>query len=129
MLAARDLTWLRDLLVDLGVALTAASVIWSDSKSAVDMAFDPVAFKQTKHILRAAEFLRDLVAREVVTLRHVPGRTMIADLLTKAVSRVIYRELLQLFDRYAQDGAVCPSAPPSRSAPPPPPPPAPESHP
>ena len=55
MLAARDLTWLRDLLVDLGVALTAASVIWSDSKSAVDMAFDPVAFKQTKHILRTAE--------------------------------------------------------------------------
>ena len=121
MLAARDLTWLRDVLVDLGVVLHSASEIWSDSKSAVDMAFDPVAFKQTKHILRAAEFLRDLVAREVVTLRHVPGRTMIADLLTKAVSRVIYMELMQLFDRYATDGAVCPAAPPSRAAAAPPP--------
>ena len=115
MLTARDLAWLRDLLVDLNIVLDAASVIWSDSKSAVDMAFDPVAFKQTKHILRAAEFLRDLVAREVVTLRHVPGRVMIADLLTKAVARAVFRELLDLFDQYAKDGVVCPSAPPSRA--------------
>ena len=39
-----------------------ASVIYSDSKSAVGMAYDPVAFKKTKHIIRAAESLRDLVA-------------------------------------------------------------------
>ena len=31
-----------------------------------------------------AEFLRDLVAREVITLAHLPGKVMIADLLTKA---------------------------------------------
>ena len=73
------------------------------------MAFDPVAFKQTKHIMRAAEFLRDLVAREVITLRHVPGRTMLADLLTKAVERAIFLQLLRLFDRYASDGVVCPA--------------------
>ena len=61
---------------------------------AVDMAFDPIAFKQTKHILRAASFLLDLVgsvvAHEVVSLRHVPGRVMIADLLTKAVARPLF---------------------------------------
>ena len=28
------------------------------------MSFDPVAFKNTKHILRAANFLRDLVQKE-----------------------------------------------------------------
>ena len=116
MMAARDLVWLRDLLVDLRIVLGVASVMWSDSKSAVDMAFDPVAFKQTKHILRAAEFLRDLVAREVLVLRHVPGRVMLADLLTKAVARPIFLELLRLFDRYPIDGAVCPSSPPSRAS-------------
>ena len=71
------------------------------------------------HILRAAMFLRDLVAREAVTLRHVPGRTMLADLLTKAVSRVVYRELLTIFDNYARDGNVCAAAPPSRASHPP----------
>ena len=84
-------------------------MISSDSKSAVDMAFDPVAFKQTKHILRAAEFLRDLVAREAVTLRHTPGRVMIADLLTKAVERAVYLTLIKLLDYYAVNGVVCPS--------------------
>ena len=80
------------------------------------MAFDPVAFKQTKHILRAAEFLRDLVARGVITCSHVPGRVMIADLLTKAVSRAILRELLELFDRYAVDGVAHTASPATRSS-------------
>ena len=60
----------RELLLVLGVSLGGPSVINTDSKSAVDMAFDPVAFKNTKHVMRAAEFLRDLVAREALTLKH-----------------------------------------------------------
>ena len=58
MMTARDLVWIRELLVDFDLALSEAITIWSDSKSAVDMSFDPVAFKQTKHIMRCAEFLR-----------------------------------------------------------------------
>ena len=80
----------------------------NDPELAVDMSRDPVAFKMTKHILRAAEFLRDLVARLVIEVRHLPGRVMIADLLTKAVARVVYHELLRLFDVYAATGVVCP---------------------
>ena len=99
----------RDMLVELAIPLGGPSVIWSDSKSAVDMSRDPVAFKMTKHILRAAEFLRDLVARLVIEVRHLPGRVMIADLLTKAVARVMYHELLRLFDAYAASGEVCPA--------------------
>ena len=109
MMTARDLLWLRDVLVDLAIVLDAASVMWSDSKSAIDMSFDPVAFKNTKHITRAAEFLRDLVARDAIVLRHVPGRVMIADVLTKAVARSLYLELLRLFDTYSTDGNVCPT--------------------
>ena len=94
--------------MDFDLALSEAITIWSDSKSAVDMSFDLVAFKPTKHIMRCAEFLRDLVSRDVVTLRHVPGRVMIADLLTKAVARAMYLSLMQLFRRYSADGLVCP---------------------
>ena len=107
-MAARDLIFVRDLLTELAIPLEGPSVMWSDSKSAVDMSRDPVAFKMTKHILRAAEFLRDLVARLVIEVRHLSGRVMIADLLTKAVARVIYHELLRLFDAYSATGVVCP---------------------
>ena len=82
------------------------TVIACDSKSAVDLAFDPVAFKKTKHILRAAEFLRDLVARRVVTLRHVKGELMVADLLTKANDRATFVALLRLLDAFARAGHV-----------------------
>ena len=108
MMTGRELVFVRDLLVEFGIVLVAASVIWSDSKSAVNMAFDPVAFKNTKHILRDAEFLRDLVAREVLVLKHLPGKVMLADLLTKAVARVTYVTLMRLYDAYAEDGIACP---------------------
>jgi len=36
------------------------------------------------------------------------GMCMVADLLTKAVARVVYHELLRLFDAYAATGVVCP---------------------
>ena len=46
----------------------------------------PVAFKKTKHILRAAEFLRDLVTREVVSVEHISGVVMLADIITKRLA-------------------------------------------
>ena len=109
MLAAKEVIFIRELLIDLGFIIDAASVIKCDSKSAVGMAFDPVAFKNTKHILRAAEFLRDLVHREAVSMQHLPGRVMIADILTKAPARVVFIDLLRLIDAYAQDGIACPA--------------------
>ena len=91
----------------LGSPVTVLGISWNQS-SAVGMAYDPVSFKKTKHILRAAEFLRDLVARGVIALSHVPGTTMVADILTKAVTRAIYHELMRLIATYAESGIVCP---------------------
>ena len=85
------------------------SVIYCDSKSAVDMAYDPVSFRKTKHILRAAEFLRDLVAREAVRLEHVAGAVMLADILTKAQARPVFMELLRLMRSYSEARVACPA--------------------
>ena len=108
MLAAKEVIFVRELLLDLAVSVLGPCVIYCDSKSAVDLAFDPVAFKKTKHILRAAEFLRDLVAREVLTLQHLPGAVMIADLLTKAQARPVFVTLLRLLDEFASSHEACP---------------------
>ena len=99
MIAARDVIFIRELMIDLSITPEGPSLIYSDSKSAIDMAFDPIAFKKTKHVLRAAEFLRDLVAREIITFKHLVGKRMPADLLTKAVARAVFLELLRLLGR------------------------------
>ena len=100
MLAARDLVFFREVLTDLGHPLNSPVNVWCDSKSAVDMSIDPVSFKKTKHILRAAEFLRDLVARLVLEVKHTPGKLMIADILTKAVARQLFVKLTELLEQY-----------------------------
>ena len=51
-----------------------------------------------------AEFLRDLVAKEVLRLEHISGTYMLADLLTKAVSRPIFLQLMELLNAYARTG-------------------------
>merc|ERR1712087_500744 len=101
MLAAKEVIFIRELLIDLGFSIHGASVINCDSKSAVGMAFDPVAFKKTKHILRAAEFLRDLVTRGVVSVEHISGVVMLADILTKATSRGVFVDLIKQLDSFA----------------------------
>ena len=74
------------------------SLLLCDSKSAVDMAYDPIAFKKTKHILRAAEFLRDSVSKLHVLIEHIPGDKMIADVLTKSLPRPLFIEVLKSID-------------------------------
>ena len=87
-------------MIDLGIQPDGPSVIYSDSNSAVDMSFDPIAFKKTKHILRAAvQFLKDLVSREIIMMEHTAGTHMIADILTKAVARPTFLKLLQRLGR------------------------------
>ena len=95
-LAAKEGMWLRDLLADFGFKQEGPTVLKLDSKSAIDMALDPVAFRKTKHILRAANFLRDLVARRVFQPEHIPGTDMVADLATKPLPRAVFQHLMTL---------------------------------
>ena len=98
-LAAKEVLFFRALLLDLHILkLNSPSLLLCDSKSAVDMAYDPVAFKKTKHILRAAEYLRDVVAKLHVRIAHLSGDDMVADMLTKSLSRPRFLEILKLFD-------------------------------
>ena len=54
--------------------------------------------------MRDSNFLRDLVAREVIILSHFKGTTMLADILTKAVARPIFLVLMRLLDDFDSIG-------------------------
>ena len=92
-MASRETCFLRELLFEFGRLKPGPTTLFMDSKSAIDMAFDPVAFKKTKHILRDAEYLRDLVARQVIVPRHVPSAEQVADAFTKALPRLVFHAL------------------------------------
>ena len=87
-MAAREGIFLRDVLRDLGYGPEGPTILYLDSKSAIDLAFDAVAFKKTKHVLRDAYFLRDLVVRLVYKPVHVCSADQLADIQTKALPRI-----------------------------------------
>ena len=84
----REVIFMRDLVCDFDVAISGPTVIRTDNKGVVDLSFDPVAFKKTKHILRAAEFVRDQVLRLVVSFVWIAGVNNVADLETCSVFTV-----------------------------------------
>eukprot|EP00900_Chrysochromulina_parva_P013596 jgi/Chrpa1/22237/Chrysochromulina_OHIO_Genome00023916-RA len=77
-------------------------VIFSDSKSAVDMSIDPIAFK------RPSTFSVRLSSC-VIKLKHLPGKIMLADVLTKAVARAIFLLLTRLLAEYSTTRVASPT--------------------
>ena len=92
-MAAREGIFYRETLVEFGALPYGPTPLLLDSKSAIDLTFDAVAFKKTKHILRDAYFLRDVVARLVFAPRHVSSEDQWADILTKPLPRMIFARL------------------------------------
>ena len=88
------------MLVDLARAVSAPTRIFSDSKSCIDLSYDPVSFKKTKHILRAANGLRDYVARQVYEMVFITGSVNLADILTKAQAVAVFNNLMQAYDAF-----------------------------
>lgn len=98
-LLARELLYFRDILVDFGYTQVGPTHLLTDNKGVVALSFDPIAFKKTKHILRAAHFVRDLVVRQVIKMQWIPGKDNVADLCTKAVVLAVFRNLMSLMFR------------------------------
>lgn len=84
-LASREGVYARDFVADIGYSATAPTPLLLDSKAAIDLAEDPVAFKKTKHIMRAAYELRERVAHDVYKTVFVPSENQLADILTKSL--------------------------------------------
>ena len=49
--------------------------------------------------MRAAHFIRDLVARRYFVVVHIAGKDNVADIFTKAQSRAIFLHLMALLMR------------------------------
>jgi hypothetical protein len=92
--ASREAIYVRDLLEDLGCGMLGPTPLLLDSKAAINLAADPVAFKKTKHILRAAHELRDRVAKGLFTARYVEAANQLADIMTKALRVHLHRDML-----------------------------------
>jgi len=64
-----------------------------DNQGAIAIANNPVAHSRTKHIDIRYHFVREAVLNKTVELRYCPTEFMIADILTKSLSRERFETL------------------------------------
>ena len=63
-----------------------------DSKSAIDLAQNPVNHKRSKHIRIKYHWIREQVGGKVVKLSHVTTAEMRADMMTKSLPVKLHRQ-------------------------------------
>ena len=87
-LATQEVVWLRRLLDDLQSSLTEQpTVLMEDNQGAIAIAKNPVAHCKTKHIDIRYHYIREAIQNGTICLNYCPTNEMIADLLTKPLSK------------------------------------------
>jgi hypothetical protein len=86
--AAKEAIWTKEMLHQLGHPKEEPVKILSDSESAMNLMKNPVLHQKTKHIGIQFHFVRELIEKGDVSFSYCKRDFMVADSLTKAVSRV-----------------------------------------
>ena len=93
---AQEAIWLRRLLDGLKASPSGPTVIMEDNQGAIAIAKNPVAHTRTKHIDIRFHFIREAVQNGSIELRYCPSEEMVADLLTKPLSKGQFQKLCEL---------------------------------
>lgn len=88
-----ELVWLVGLLKSLEAEIALPVKIYSDSKSAIQLAANPVYHKRTKHIEIDCHFIREKLQQRLIDISYIPTQNP-ADILTKGLNRVQHELLL-----------------------------------
>lgn len=86
--AVQEAMFLRCLLASLGFAQSDPTVIFEDNQGCIALSENPVLHQRTKHIDIRHHYVRECVASGDVVLQYVSTDRQVADLLTKALSKV-----------------------------------------
>lgn len=90
--AAKEAVWIRGFLKELGYQLNAPTRIYNDNTGAIALARDPVHHSRTKHIAIKHHFIRELLEKHVIVIKHMASEDMPADLLTKSLGATPTRD-------------------------------------
>jgi hypothetical protein len=80
---AKRILHFRFFLADLGFEQTEPTIVLEDNQSAINLAIAPQITRKSKHIHVRHHHIRDLVAQNIISIKHLPTAEMTADLLTK----------------------------------------------
>ncbi|CAL9245770.1 unnamed protein product [Arabidopsis halleri] len=91
--ASAELSWIRNLLTELGIQLPAKPVIYCDNVGATYLCANPVFHSRMKHIALAYHFIREQIQSGELRVAHISTKDQLADALTKPLPRAIFQFL------------------------------------
>ena len=91
-LATQEVIWLRRLLSDLGVEVSAPTMIQEDNQGAIDLSRNPKHHNRTKHIDVSYHFTRERIATKEIDVSYVHTGDNVADIMTKGLAKGPYEK-------------------------------------
>jgi hypothetical protein len=91
--ATQETVWLKKLLSDIKYISDRQIVILEDNQGAIAIAQNPVGHARTKHIDIKYHYVRECVQNGIVRLEYCPTEDMLADFLTKSISKVRFEKI------------------------------------
>jgi hypothetical protein len=104
----QEVVWIKRLLSEVSSDyLDQGIIVYQDNKSAIALASNPTQHSRTKHINTKFHFVRDQVASGQVKIQYLSTEEMVADILTKAVSRPkLNKHVKSLGVQYDEDNII-----------------------
>lgn len=94
--AAKQAIWLQELFAEINGEECEKVTIQVDNKSAIALTKNPIFYGRSKHIHTRYHFIRECVEKEQVEVKHIPGNEQKADILTKTLGKIKFREMKNL---------------------------------
>jgi hypothetical protein len=92
--ATTEIVFLRNLLEELGFPQPGPTVVHEDNMSTIHMAKGRGDFHRQKHINVKYHYTREQVKSKIIQLKYCETENMVADLLTKATTRMVMQKLV-----------------------------------
>ena len=101
---AREIIWIQKLLADLNTKITLPVVLFCDNKSALQLTINPVFHERSKHFEIDVHFIREKIAKGVLSTKKIGSQDQIVDILTKHLPVYQHKFLcdkLTMFDMFS----------------------------
>ena len=89
-----ELQWISYVLKDLKIKLPQPIPLWVDNKAAIHITSNPVFHERTKHLDIDCHIVRNKYLEGFITPSYVSTKCQIADVLTKALPKPQFMELV-----------------------------------
>ena len=91
--ASRQVTWIQNMLIELGLELAIPSTIYEDNQGTIKLAENPLISKRSKHIAVRYHYIREKLEEGMISLVYCSTKEMIADALTKPLPKTMFEIL------------------------------------